>query len=417
MTYKYFFFDFDGMLCDSYSHIATAFCKVLGESRNSKINFIEAYDCLKINFNEAYSHFKITDEEKKNFKILHENFDFKPSPTLYLPIKKILQTIIDCGGKNFIYTNRGVSLYEYLERLGIKQYFTDFIISANKPDPKVLNDLIEKYNLDKKECVVVGDRSLDVLGAFNANVDGILYDEDSRVFLHKATHVIKHLGQLYNFIDNPYKIKHNYHTHTARCGHAIGSDEEYIISAIKAGYQTLGFSDHILIPDVKRNEEYFDSISLLKEQYKQQIDIKIALEVEYYPYYLPLYKKYLEEGKVDYLIFGNHGLIGENEKDRKNQIVFIEPFDDDSYLDLYYDCLKKAIDTNMFKYIAHPDCFLKGYGKWDEKAIALTHKIAQLLEGKDLYAELSGSGYRSRKKVLYKIAYEKKESRCYSQIY
>lgn len=401
MTYKYFFFDFDGMLCDSYSHIATAFCKALSESRNTKINFTEAFDCLKINFNEAYSHFKITDEEKKLFKKYHENFDFKPSPTLYLPIKKILQTIIDCGGKNFIYTNRGVSLYEYLERLGIKQYFTDFIISANKPDPKVLNDLIEKYNLDKKECVVVGDRSLDVLGAFNANVDGILYDEDSRVFLHKATHVIKHLGQLYNFIDNPYKIKHNYHTHTARCGHAIGSDEEYIISAIKAGYQTLGFSDHILIPDVKRNEEYFDSISLLKEKYKQQIDIKIALEVEYYPYYLPLYKKYLEEGKVDYLIFGNHGLIGENEKDRKNQIVFIEPFDDDSYLDLYYDCLKKAIDTNMFKYIAHPDCFLKGYGKWDEKAIALTHKIAQLLEGKDLYAELSGSGYRSRKKVLY----------------
>ena len=127
MTYKYFFFDFDGMLCDSYSHIATAFCKALSESRNQKISFTEAYDCLKINFNEAYSHFKITAEEKKLFKKYHENFDFKPYPTLYLPIKKILQTIIDCGGKNFIYTNRGVSLYEYLERLGIKQYFTDFI--------------------------------------------------------------------------------------------------------------------------------------------------------------------------------------------------------------------------------------------------------------------------------------------------
>jgi len=401
MTYKYFFFDFDGMLCDSYSHIATAFCKVLSESRNTKISFTEAYDCLKINFNEAYTHFKITDEEKKKFKILHENFDFKPSPTLYLPIKKILQTIIDCGGKNFIYTNRGESLFEYLKRLGIDSYFTDIIISANKPDPEVLNNMINKYNLEKKECVVVGDRSLDVLGAFNANIDGILYDEDSRVFLHKATHVIKHLNQLYNFIDLDYTIKHNYHTHTARCGHAIGSDEEYVIEAIKAGYQTLGFSDHIMIPDVKRNEEYFDSIALLKEKYKQQIDIKIALEVEYYPYYLPLYKKYLDEGKVDYLILGNHGLIGENEKDRKNQIVFIEPFDDDSYLDLYYDCLKKAVETKMFKYIAHPDCFLKGYGKWDEKAINLTHKIAKLLQDNNLYAELSASGVRSRKKVIY----------------
>ena len=55
----------------------------------------------------------------------------------------------------------------------------------------------------------------------------------------------------------------------------------------------------------------------------------------------------------------------------------------------------------MFKYIAHPDCFLKGYGKWDEHTIALTHKIAKLLQDNDVYAELSGSGYRSRKKVVF----------------
>ena len=39
-------------------------------------------------------------------------------------------------------------------------------------------------------------------------------------------------------------MKHNYHTHTTRCHHAEGSDEDYIIEAIKAGYKTLGFSDH-----------------------------------------------------------------------------------------------------------------------------------------------------------------------------
>ena len=36
----------------------------------------------------------------------------------------------------------------------------------------------------------------------------------------------------------------NYHTHTARCMHAIGSEEEYILAAISAGYTELGFSDH-----------------------------------------------------------------------------------------------------------------------------------------------------------------------------
>ncbi|HAH75526.1 MAG TPA: histidinol phosphate phosphatase HisJ family protein, partial [Kandleria vitulina] len=36
----------------------------------------------------------------------------------------------------------------------------------------------------------------------------------------------------------------NYHTHTYRCKHAIGKEEDYIKNAIKAGYTELGFSDH-----------------------------------------------------------------------------------------------------------------------------------------------------------------------------
>ena len=36
----------------------------------------------------------------------------------------------------------------------------------------------------------------------------------------------------------------NYHTHTYRCHHASGSEEEYIKAAIKSGYTVLGFSDH-----------------------------------------------------------------------------------------------------------------------------------------------------------------------------
>ena len=39
-------------------------------------------------------------------------------------------------------------------------------------------------------------------------------------------------------------MKTNFHTHTARCGHASGRDEEYVQSAIRGGYQVLGFADH-----------------------------------------------------------------------------------------------------------------------------------------------------------------------------
>ena len=36
----------------------------------------------------------------------------------------------------------------------------------------------------------------------------------------------------------------NFHTHTRRCMHASGSDEDYVLAAIEAGYEVLGFSDH-----------------------------------------------------------------------------------------------------------------------------------------------------------------------------
>ena len=39
-------------------------------------------------------------------------------------------------------------------------------------------------------------------------------------------------------------IKTNWHTHTSRCGHAVGTDEEYVQAAIQGGLTTLGFSDH-----------------------------------------------------------------------------------------------------------------------------------------------------------------------------
>lgn len=399
--YKYFFFDFDGMLCDSYMHTTRAFVNALSQLRNYRINEKEAYDYLKISFKDAFEHFKVNDTEIALFNKYHENIHYQPEATLYLPIRKLLKNIIKSGGKNFIYTNRGKTLYEYLDLFDINQYFTDIIIDANKPDPNVLLEMINKHQLNKEDCVVVGDRFLDVEGAYNAKVDGILYDVDSRVFLHHATYVIKRINELYNFIDLPYFIKHNYHTHTARCNHAIGSDEEYVIEAIQNGYQTLGFSDHLMIPELSKNYEYFDSISILKEKYKDQIDIKIALEVEYYPYYIPFYQQLINEKKVDYLIFGNHGTMDITQKTRNEQISFIDSFEDETYLEKYYDCLKKALETNLFQYIAHPDAFLKGYGKWDEKAIELTHKIAKLLQDHQVYAELSSSGYRSRKKVLY----------------
>ena len=40
----------------------------------------------------------------------------------------------------------------------------------------------------------------------------------------------------------------NYHTHTARCNHASGTEREYVEAAIKSGLKILGFADHTPYP-------------------------------------------------------------------------------------------------------------------------------------------------------------------------
>ena len=46
-------------------------------------------------------------------------------------------------------------------------------------------------------------------------------------------------------------MNYNYHTHTTRCGHASGTEREYIERALANGVEYMGFSDHstFVFPD------------------------------------------------------------------------------------------------------------------------------------------------------------------------
>ena len=48
-------------------------------------------------------------------------------------------------------------------------------------------------------------------------------------------------------------MKTNYHTHTFRCGHAIGDEEEMVISALNEGIEVLGFSEHVPLPHYRKH--------------------------------------------------------------------------------------------------------------------------------------------------------------------
>ena len=87
----------------------------------------------------------------------------------------------------------------------------------------------------------------------------------------------------------------NYHTHTTRCGHAEGTEEEYIFTALRCGFKVLGFSDHTpwayatpgfvsrirMLPS--QLDDYVLTLRGLREKYADKLHIRIGLEAEYFP--------------------------------------------------------------------------------------------------------------------------------------
>ena len=149
----------------------------------------------------------------------------------------------------------------------------------------------------------------------------------------------------------------NYHTHTARCRHAEGTDEEYVLAAIETGYDTLGFSDHCPWP--VELDDYIASVRHLQEKYAGQIRILLGFECEYLPEYMDWLRQTAEERQLDYLIFGNHW-----DKAEGGGRVYPAAKTPEE-VRAYVDRAIAGMETGLFCYLAHPDIVLKTYGEFD----------------------------------------------------
>ena len=52
------------------------------------------------------------------------------------------------------------------------------INSRRKPSPAMLNEAVEKYNLNKNKCFMLGNKQTDVEAAKNAQIKGFLFKEN-----------------------------------------------------------------------------------------------------------------------------------------------------------------------------------------------------------------------------------------------
>jgi histidinol-phosphatase (PHP family) len=194
-------------------------------------------------------------------------------------------------------------------------------------------------------------------------------------------------------------IDYCYHTHTNRCGHAYGSDEEYIIEAIKRGFKVIGFSDHIFYPGLSQPgirgeysllEDYLTSINYLKTKYKDQIEIHLGFESEYYSQFHNYYQELLDSEKISYLLLGQHHRLIDNQFD-----IYYGRTNDPDVIKEYRDAVIEAMATGLFINFVHPDLFMAGYKRgFDETAIGVSHDIVKAAVKYDIVLELNLGGIR-----------------------
>lgn len=193
-------------------------------------------------------------------------------------------------------------------------------------------------------------------------------------------------------------IDYSFHTHTKRCGHAYGEDEEYVKEAIRNGFNFYGFSDHGMFIDLNKEDygrdynlidDYISSVKYLKEKYKEEINIFLGFEFEYDKNHIDFYKDLLLNKGFDYFVLGQHFFISDNKAN-----YYFSNIDDMNALIHYKNDLIEGMSTGLFKIVAHPDLFMNRFSYVDEKILGICREIIDAAIKYDVALELNLGGMR-----------------------
>jgi len=179
--YKNLIFDIDGTIIDTLPSITSSVNATLKHfNKNYSYRVDEVYNF--VGYGTPYL-------LKKAFK--SEDIDVKEISKFYLPIqleihlknakiypdlKEVLTSLRNKGHKLYVATNKPIEIApKIVENLYGKGFFIDMMCpglnTPKKPDPYLLNELIKRNNLVKKECLYIGDGEADLLTAKNAGID------------------------------------------------------------------------------------------------------------------------------------------------------------------------------------------------------------------------------------------------------
>jgi len=198
----------------------------------------------------------------------------------------------------------------------------------------------------------------------------------------------------------------DYHTHHARCGHAVGALEDYVKRGVEIGLAQIGLSDHMPLlhvdpaayyPEMAMPMDelprYVEEAFALKAKYKGRIDVRVGLEGDYIEGHEEAIERIIAAYPWDYVIGSVH-FLGEWDVTDFRQTHGWEGRDRMAVYEQYYDAVCKAAATGFYDYIGHIDV-IKRFGFGPEGDVSHLEKTAlESVAKAGIAIELNASGLR-----------------------
>lgn len=191
-----------------------------------------------------------------------------------------------------------------------------------------------------------------------------------------------------------------FHVHTWRCKHASEEkDYEYVEKAIDLGASRIVFTDHSPFldnpfrsrMDIEQLTEYISSLNQLQKEFREKIEIKIGLEVEYLPSFHEFYAELVKIEGLDLLMLGQHMFEHED-----GSWSFADKEQSGEYIGLC-NAIVEGIKTGYFDVVAHPDRSFRRCKDWTEDMMQASAEIVMAAKNYNVLLERNYSSMKHKK--------------------
>jgi len=205
----------------------------------------------------------------------------------------------------------------------------------------------------------------------------------------------------------------DYHTHTFRCGHAVGTMRDYVDAAMRAGVTDIGLTDHLWLyfaPTAERDsrwamaEDQFDAhyaeMLEVREEYRGRIDVRVSVEADYVAGHEDELLAILRRYEFDYVLGSVHFMDGWLIDDPEQAHRYREERVAEIYR-RYFANIRSAIRLGCFDVLAHFDLPKKFGFLPEEDLTAVVTETLDLAKAMDVAIEVSTGGLRKPVAEIY----------------